>query len=118
MWPPATQAVRCGPYWQGAQDRGKIECHWVRSFAVNSLTIKLPSGLDAALADASLRAQITKSELVRRAVTAYLVPGGAQDGGTLPPSALALAGDLVGCFGGGPIDLSSNPGHLDGFGQQ
>ncbi len=85
---------------------------------MNTLTIKLPSGLDAALAEASTRAQLTKSELVRRAVIAYLVPGGLQDGGAQPPSALALAGDLVGCFGGGPADLSSNPRHLDGFGQR
>lgn len=29
----------------------------------------------------------------------------------------ALAGNLVGCFTGGPSDLSSNPRHLDGFGK-
>jgi hypothetical protein len=36
-----------------------------------------------------------------------------------PPflSALDRAGDLVGCFRGGPADLSSNPEHLAGFGQ-
>jgi hypothetical protein len=32
-------------------------------------------------------------------------------------SALDQAGDLVGCFRGGPADLSSNPEHLAGFGQ-
>lgn len=37
---------------------------------------------------------------------------------TRPPSALDLAGDLVGCFSGGPADLASNPRHLDGFGQR
>lgn len=37
---------------------------------------------------------------------------------TPPPRALDLAGDLVGCFSGGPADLASNPRHLDGFGQQ
>jgi hypothetical protein len=35
-----------------------------------------------------------------------------------PPSALDLAGDLVGCFGGGSADLASNPRHLDGFGHR
>jgi hypothetical protein len=45
--------------------------------------------------------------------------GTAPDGpSTPPPRALDLAGDLVGCFSGGPADLASNPRHLDGFGQQ
>jgi hypothetical protein len=85
---------------------------------MNTLTIKIPAGLDAALAEASVQAQLTKSELVRRAVTAYLAPGGPHAGGGPVPSALALAGDLVGCFSGGPSDLASNPRHLDGFGQR
>ena len=85
---------------------------------MNTLTIKIPEGLDAALAQASSRAQLSKSELVRRAVTAYLVPGREQAGTAQSPSALALAGDLVGCFAGGPADLASNPSHLDGFGKR
>jgi Ribbon-helix-helix protein, copG family len=85
---------------------------------MNTLTIKIPEGLDAALAEASARAQLSKSELVRRAVTAYLVPGREEAGKAQPPSALALAGDLVGCFAGGPVDLSSNPRHLDDFGKR
>jgi Ribbon-helix-helix protein, copG family len=84
---------------------------------MNTLTLKLPPALDAALAAASERAQLTKSELVRRAVIAYLVPGGPHDGAAAAPSALALAGDLVGCLAGGPADLASNPRHLEGFGQ-
>jgi hypothetical protein len=84
---------------------------------MSTLTIKLPSALDAALSEASARAQLTKSELVRRAVIAYLVPGGLHEGNEAAPSALALAGDLVGCFAGGPADLSSNPRHMDGFGR-
>lgn len=82
---------------------------------MNTLTLKLPPALDAALAEASARARLSKSELVRRAVIAYLAPGQQQ---AKAPSALALAGDLVGCFGGGPSDLSSNPRHLDGFGRR
>lgn len=84
---------------------------------MSTLTIKLPSSLDAALADACARAQLTKSELVRRAVIAYLVPGGSGVSSEAAPSALALAGDLVGCFAGGPSDLSSNPRHLNGLGK-
>jgi Ribbon-helix-helix protein, copG family len=84
---------------------------------MNTMTIKIPAGLDAALTEASARAQLSKSELVRRAVTAYLVPGRSDAVGAKPPSALALAGDLVGCFSGGPSDLASNPKHLEDFGQ-
>lgn len=85
---------------------------------MNTLTIKIPEGLDAALTEASARAQLSKSELVRRAVTAYLVPGRDEAGPALPPSALALAGDLVGCFEGGPADLASNPRHMADFGKR
>ncbi|BDI03050.1 ribbon-helix-helix protein, CopG family [Sphaerotilus microaerophilus] len=81
---------------------------------MNTLTIKIPPPLDAALADASAAAQVTKSELVRRAISAYLAGAKARSD---QPSALELAGDLVGCFGGGPADLSSNPRHLDDFGR-
>jgi len=81
---------------------------------MNTLTLKIPPQLDKALAEASQRAQVSKSELVRRAVTAYLGQG---QRGAKPASALDLAGDFVGCFEGGPADLASNPRHLDGFGQ-
>ena len=81
---------------------------------MNTLTIKLPGALDAALTQASEHQHLSKSELVRRALAAYLGQTQATSGA---PSALALAGDLVGCFAGGPPDLSSNPRHLDGFGR-
>jgi Ribbon-helix-helix protein, copG family len=82
---------------------------------VNTLTIKLPAALDQALALASKRAHLTKSELVRRAVAAYVArpPG---DGAFV--SALEQAGDLVGCFKGGPKDLASNPRHMANFGKR
>ena len=81
---------------------------------VNTLTVKIPPGLDEALARASAREHVNKSELVRRALDAYI----RQAERTQPfLSALDQAGDLVGCFRGGPADLSSNPEHLAGFGQ-
>ena len=58
---------------------------------MNTLTIKIPPSLDSALAQASARAQVTKSELVRRAVAAYLAAGSERNAGQ--PSALELAGD-------------------------
>lgn len=82
---------------------------------MNLLTIKIPPALDDALAQASAREQLSKSEVVRRAVAAYLAQPTTAG---MQPSALAQAGDLVGCFGGGPRDLASNPRHMDGFGRR
>lgn len=81
---------------------------------MNTLTVKVPDSLQDALERASLRAQVSKSELVRRALDAYLRQRGAEPG---VESALEKAGDLVGCFAGGPEDLSCNPGHLADFGR-
>lgn len=82
---------------------------------MNTLTIKVPPELEVQIASASRNEQITKSELVRRAVVAYV---------SLRPratpafvSALDQAGDLVGCFEGGPRDLASNPKHMKDLGK-
>lgn len=83
--------------------------------STHSITIKLPVALDEQLQLASQERQLSKSELVRCAIAAYL----AQDASVQPraASALQLAGDLVGCFEGGPPDLASNPEHLANFGK-
>jgi predicted transcriptional regulator len=81
---------------------------------MNTLTIKISEELQRQLDDASRRAHLTKSELVRRALAAYMARKGA---GARAASALEQAGDLVGCFKGGPKDLASNPKHLEGFGK-
>ena len=80
-----------------------------------TLTIKISSTMEQELLKASDQAHLSKSELVRRALEAYI----GQRKTTAPfVSALDQAGDLVGCFSGGPSDLSSNPRHLDGFGRK
>ena len=81
---------------------------------MNTLTIKIPAQLEAEIVAVSAREHLTKSELVRRAVDAYL-----RQRKSVTPfvSALDQAGDLVGCFSGGPTDLSSNPDHLASFGR-
>ena len=80
---------------------------------MNTLTIKIPPQLAREIVLASEREHLTKSELVRRALVAYI----SQRNAAVPAmSALEQAGDLVGCFSGGPSDLSSNPRHLDDFG--
>ena len=81
---------------------------------MNTLTIKIPPQLEREIVLASEREHLTKSELVRRALVAYI----SQRNAAVPAmSALDQAGDLVGCFNGGPSDLSSNPRHLDNFGR-
>ncbi|HMY98466.1 MAG TPA: hypothetical protein PLU79_02335 [Burkholderiaceae bacterium] len=79
-------------------------------------TIRILLSLDSALAQASAPAHVTKSELVRRAVAAYLASG--PDRNAELPGPLELAGDRVGCFSGGPDDLASTPRHSGGFGQR
>lgn len=82
---------------------------------MNALTIKIPAALEDQLHCASQRLQLSRSELVRRALESFLnQPASAP----VAPSALSLAGDLVGCFEGGPADLASNPKHLEGFGRR
>jgi predicted transcriptional regulator len=81
---------------------------------MNTLTIKIPSELEQEIVQASQREHLSKSELVRRALVAYV---NQHKAGVHNKSALEQAGDLVGCFSGGPSDLSSNPRHLDAFGR-
>jgi hypothetical protein len=82
---------------------------------MDTLTVKIPTRLQAELEQASRREQLPKSELVRRALDTYLSRPARS--AAAPLSALDLAGDLAGCFGGGPKDLASNPRHLEGFGR-
>jgi predicted transcriptional regulator len=81
---------------------------------MGTLTLKIAPQLEAALEKAAKAAHVTKSEFVRRALVAYT----ARQIQTPFVSALEQAGDLAGCFAGGPKDLSSNPRHLDGFGKR
>lgn len=77
-----------------------------------TVTIKLPPDLLAALDAVAARAHQTRSDVVRQALHALV-----QQQAQAPVSSLLGAmPDLVGCFGGGPADLSSNPAHLAEFG--
>lgn len=82
---------------------------------MNVLTIKLPPALEQQLDEATRRTHLSKSELVRRALAAYIARPPGEESGFV--SALDQAGELVGCFEGGPPDLSSNPRHMDDFGK-
>lgn len=82
---------------------------------MKTLSIKIDPELERALVLASEREDLSKSEVMRRALASYLSQ---RTTATSTPPALALVGDLAGCFSGGPADLSSNPRHLDDFGRR
>ncbi len=81
---------------------------------MNTLTVKINDSLEQAINKASAQAHVSKSELVRRAIQVYISRAKTQ---VVEESALQQAGDLVGCFQGGPDDLSCNPDHLADFGR-
>ncbi|MGB5239266.1 MAG: CopG family transcriptional regulator [Prochlorococcaceae cyanobacterium] len=81
------------------------------------ISLKLPDGLAAQLADQARRSQLSQSELIRRALLAYLQAPAALSAAT-QPSAADLVADLVGCCDSAPADLSFNPAYLAGFGER
>ena len=80
------------------------------------ISLKLTGALDAQLTEQAHRRRLSKSELVRRALTAFLQSSELGVEGSAPQSAADLLADLVGCCEGAPIDLSSNPDYLSDFG--
>ncbi len=80
------------------------------------LSLKLTEALDAQLTAQAQRRRLSKSELIRRALTAFLQASEQGVHGPQPQSAADHLADLVGyCVDGSP-DLSSNPVHLSDFG--
>ncbi|MCP9835851.1 MULTISPECIES: ribbon-helix-helix protein, CopG family [unclassified Cyanobium] len=80
------------------------------------ISLKLTEALDAQLTEQAQRRHLSKSELVRRALTAFLQSPEQGVDDAAQPSAADLLADLVGCCEGGPADLSSNPAYLADFG--
>ncbi len=80
------------------------------------ISLKLTEALDAQLTEQAHRRRLSKSELVRRALTAFLTSSEQGMDGSAPQSAADLLADLVGCCEAGPADLSSNPAYLSEFG--
>jgi hypothetical protein len=80
------------------------------------VSLKLTETLDAQLTEEAHQRRMSKSELVRRALTAFLQSSeqGMED--SAPQSAADLLADLVGCCECGQADLSSNPAYLSNFG--
>jgi hypothetical protein len=84
--------------------------------AMAVISLKLSEDLDAQLTEQAQRRRLSKSELVRRALTTFLQTSEQVIEGSASPSAVDLLADLVGCCEDGPADLSSNPAYLSGFG--
>jgi predicted transcriptional regulator len=79
---------------------------------MKALSIKLPDPLFERLAERASARAVSQSEIVRAALVAYLANNKEQ-----PQSAAAQAKRWAG-LGEGAADLSTNPGHLKGFGQR
>ena len=77
-----------------------------------TLTCKLPPELDARLAAVSRSRRTTKSAIVREILETQLSRRPARE----QVRAYDVVKHLVGCLSG-PRDLSSNPRHLNGFGE-
>jgi Arc/MetJ-type ribon-helix-helix transcriptional regulator len=84
--------------------------------AMAVISLKLTEALDAQLTEQANRRRLSKSELVRRALTAYLQSSAQGVEASAPQSAADLLADLVGCCEDGPVDLSSNPAYMTDFG--
>ena len=79
---------------------------------MNTLTVKLPAALEARLEALVRKRKQSKSELVREAIERLVE----QSGAPVKGSVLDLIEDLVG-METGPTDLSTNPKHMNGYGQ-
>jgi predicted transcriptional regulator len=82
---------------------------------MSTLTIKLPSELHAEIEAQAARQHLSKSELVRQALQSFFRQQSSDS--QAPNGLLAQLDGLVGCFAGGPVDLSTNPDRLADFGQ-
>lgn len=80
--------------------------------SMKTVSLKLPEPLDAKLTALIRKRGMSKSALIREALEDYL----SREGEPGPGSFLEMARDLCGCVAG-PIDLSTNQDHLDGYGQ-
>jgi len=79
---------------------------------MKTLSLKLPEALDSQIGAVAKQRRSSKSEVVRRALDAYLAAEAIPRSG----SALDLAGELVGALEG-PDDLSYHAEHLRGYGE-
>ena len=76
---------------------------------MDSLLIKLPKTLSARVSRLAKQRSVSRTEVVRDALEAYLAAGGLSAG--------SAVGDLKGCLKGLPRDLSTNHKYLERYGE-
>ena len=79
---------------------------------MKAISIKLPDPLFHDLAQRAKASASTQSEIIRSALAAYLQRDAQPSSASCADRAQRWTGIMQ-----GPADLSSNPKHLDGFGQ-
>lgn len=79
---------------------------------MKTLTLKLPEILESKLNNIAHKSGLSRSEIVRNALTEYFSNEDLRNSGSF----LDLARDLVGSIEG-PSDLASNKSHMEGFGE-
>jgi predicted transcriptional regulator len=82
------------------------------NLAMKAVSIKLPEPLFHYLAQRAKTSASTQSEVIRAALSAYLHGDAQPSTASCADRAQRWAGMMQ-----GPADLSTNPKHLDGFGQ-
>lgn len=79
---------------------------------MNTLSIKIPEDVDAALTRVAANRHVSKSLLIREACGQYLASLPDNDSISLLERMDGIVGALA-----GPGDLSTNPAYMDGYGQ-
>ncbi|MCY3777893.1 MAG: ribbon-helix-helix domain-containing protein [Candidatus Aminicenantes bacterium] len=79
---------------------------------MNTVSLKVPDPLAAAITETARQKGVSKSALIREALTEYLGRLETEQ----PGSALSRVADLLGILSG-PEDLSVNKDYLEGFGR-
>jgi len=82
---------------------------------MTTLSIELPEPLAARLEAIAREQNLTRAEVAREAITAYLTAESVENG-MRPQTFFEAAKDLIGSLEG-PGDLSTNPAHMEGFGE-
>lgn len=77
-----------------------------------TVSFKCPELLDRQLETESGQLHISKSDLIRKAIENFME----QKGVSTKRSLYSLSKDLCGAIDG-PVDLSTNPSHYEGYGE-